>query len=139
MNLTQMKDTYFDNVNTVSLNASDVGVRLIKEINNGNDDPNLYNAWRGCGILASEADMTAWQLIGFADMIYLISQLESEKDKFIAKSHLEVVRKRCIDYATKQLNVYSAVDTNQEDNRYAMVINDYIQTLKLGIEYYKNV
>lgn len=136
MTFTSLKDKYFDAVNTVSLNASDVGVLLIKDINNGDDNPNLYNAWRGCGVLAGEADMTSWQLIGLTDMLLLVSQLESEKDVFIAKSHLQVIRKRCIDYAQNQLATYSNVNTRLEDPRYAMVINDYITALKMGIELY---
>lgn len=136
MSFMQFKDKYFDAVKTVSLNASDVGVLIIKDINNGDDSPALYNAWRGCAVLAGEADMTAWQLVGFSDMIYLISQLESEKDIFVAQKHMQVVRDRCIDYAQKQLAIYKQVNLSQEDPRYAMVITDYINALTAGIEVY---
>lgn len=136
MTFQQLKDKYFDAVNTVSLNANDVGVLLIKDINNGDDNPNLYNAWRGCAVLAGEADMTSWQLIGLTDMLLLVSQLESDKDVFIAKSHLQVVRNRCIEYAQNQLANYSNVNLRIEDPRYAMVITDYINALKMGLELY---
>lgn len=136
MSFMQLKDQYFDAVNTVSLNANDVGVLLMKDINNGDDSPSLFNAWRGVAILASEADMTAWQLVGLTDMLYLISQLESEKDIFIAQKHMQVVRNRCIEYAQNQLATYSNVNLAKEDPRYAMVITDYINALKAGIELY---